>query len=427
MTTIWIFPMDSSDTSSLFNQQLKIGKKFVAITPEEDQLLKKIPTLLKPLIIQTCEQFNLPVVDIVPVGSSQRQTYLPGNRDIDIFVRLDTQERSLLENFASEVISALAKALKTTFEIKYAENPYGVIYYPLPDSSEYISVDVVVTIWSADTSNLPAILKISGMARTPFHMFYLEQHITGLEEEVRLFKYWTKQKKLYRQSGFTGFISELLIIIYGSFQQVLTKADEISSLTYDFHGRDVKKLRKKYANYPMILIDPIDKNRNAAAGIHGVLGHLHLNRFSRLAQESLTKPETLWQAYNLSGIVFTLKISFLSTIEIKNEEEYYSRIIKILGLVVRALQDQQLTVLDAIIDVSDSTLSFTTDSAGGNFLLIKGPPTHLTDHVTSFLEKNEDVWIEKEFYWAKKQQLTVQEIIKQKVILPDLLQSMTIM
>lgn len=416
--------VDSKKYSTL-HQHIMSGKIIVAITDEEDKILKLIPVKLQPLIITTCKHFNLPVVDTVPVGSSQRRTYLPGNRDIDIFVRFDTRDRSLLENFASQVIPTLAQILKTSYEIKYAENPYGVIQYPLDQSGDYISIDIVATIWLASEADLLSILPLSGMARTPFHMFYLEQHIKGLEEEVRLFKYWAKQKKLYRQSGFTGFISELLIIIYESFTNLLTKSDEIATLTYDFHNRNLKKLRKKYVNFPMILIDPVDPNRNAAAGIHGILGTLHLRRFVNLAKKSLLSPESIWNEYDLSGNVFTLKLVFLTSIEIKNDEEYYSRIIKILGLVFRALEEQQIVLLDAIIDVSTSTLSFTTDSVGGGFIRIKGPPAHLTDHVERYLKSNHNSWLEEGFYWSKKHQLTVQDIVAKKIHIPDLLQSIT--
>ena len=411
------FPSPSSD----FFQQLALGKQKLAISSDEDHLLRDIPSQLSPLIISICKHLNYPVIDIVPVGSSQRQTYLPGNRDIDIFVRLDTSDRSMLEQFASQAIPAIASSLHTSYEIKYAENPYGVIQYPLPDSKEFIPIDVVVTIWLKDQQELPKILSISGMARTPFHMFYLQQHIKGLEEEVRLFKYWSKQKKLYRQSGFTGFISELLIIIFGSFQDILLKAESISSLTYDFHGRDPKILRKKFANFPLILMDPVDNNRNAAAGIHGILGDFHLKRFTRLAQESLSDPSTLWSEFFLSGIVFTLKIVFSETISIKNDEEYYSRIIKVLGLVFRALFDQEIIILDALIDVKSSSLSFSTNTSGGGVLKVKGPPTHLMDHAKKFQETNPDFWVENGFYWSSKQQLTVQETILTKIINPDLL------
>ena len=416
--------MSVPPSNPLFDQQLDLGRKIVTISPSEDRLLRNIPFQLEPLIVDICKRFSYPIVDIIPVGSSQRQTYLPGNRDIDIFVRLDTHDRSLLENFASQIIPAIASALDTTFEIKYAENPYGVILYPTPDSQELISIDIVVTIWIENEQNLQSILPISGMARTPFHMFYLEQHIKGLEKEVRLFKYWTKQKKLYRQSGFTGFISELLIIIFGTFPSILTKATEIASLTYDFHGRSIKSLRKKFANFPMILMDPVDSNRNAAAGIHGVLGEFHLHRFAKLAQESLLNPDTLWQEYILSGNLFTLKIEFTPGLSIKNDEEYYSRIIKVLGLAYRALQDQEILMQDAIIDVKTSTLSFITDTIGGGTLRVKGPPAHFTDHVNKFKENNPHSWEEEGFYWSTKQQLKVEDIINTKINNSDIVQSL---
>ena len=416
--------MTINHKGSSFDQQLEYAKKILSISSSEDNLLKNIPSQLRPLIFSICQQYSYPIIDIIPVGSSQRQTYLPGNRDIDIFVRLDTSDRSMLEQFASQVIPTLAKTLKTSFELKYAENPYGVIQYPLPDTQEFIPIDIVVTIWLEHQKDLAKILPISGMARTPFHMFYLSKQIVGLEEEVRLFKYWAKQKKLYRQSGFTGFISELLIIIFGSFRAILEKADEIASLTYDFHGRPLKNLRKKFYSFPMILMDPVDKNRNAAAGIHGILGSFHLRRFTSLAHDSLHEPKTLWKEFFLSGNNFTLKIEFKKDISIKNDEEYYSRIIKILGLAFRALQDQEITMLDAIIDVPSSTLSFITDTVGGGSIRIKGPPINLDDHAKKFQASNPNFWSENGFYWSSKPQLTVQDTILTKINNKDLLERM---
>jgi tRNA nucleotidyltransferase (CCA-adding enzyme) len=407
--------MDNYAFHPSFIQQLDLGRQRVSIISSEDHFLKNIPSRLESTILNSCRSFSLPVVDIVPVGSSQRQTYLPGNRDIDIFVRLDTSDRSLLENFASLVIPSLASSLHATYEIKYAENPYGTLFYPFSESEEVIAIDIVVTIWIPSQELLPKILPLSGMARTPFHMFYLKEKIKGLEEEVRLFKLWSKQKKLYRQSGFTGFISELLIIIFGSFSSILSKASEIASFTYDFHGRSLTSVKKKFFNYPIVLIDPVDPNRNAAAGIHGVLGDFHLARFKRVALESISNPDTLWEEYVLQGFVFNLKIDFTSEISIKNNEEYYSRIIKVLGLLYRALFDSQIEMLDAIIDVSTSTLSFTTNSLGGTFILVKGPPVHLNDHVQKFISSNPEHWIEKGFYWTKKPQMSVQELTLTKL------------
>lgn len=419
--------MTNNSTDTSLEEQLAYGRKLLTISPSEDQLLKDIPTRLKQLIFSVCQQFSYPIVDIIPVGSSQRQTYLPGKRDIDIFVRLDTADRSILEKFASQAIPTLANSLKTTFELKYAENPYGVIHYPLPDSKEFIPIDIVVTIWLKDKQDLEKILPLSGMARTPFHMFYLQEHIKGLEEEVRLFKYWTRQKKLYRQSGFTGFISELLIIIFGSFQSIMEQAKTIAALTYDFHGRPVKPLRKKHSSFPMVLMDPVDPNRNAAAGIHGILGTFHMQRFTKLAHESLTQPATLWEEYTLTGNLFNLTITFKEGLSIKNDEEYYSRIIKVLGLIYRALKDQEITVLDAIIDVGSSTLSFITDTVGGGSIKIKGPPSHLEEHAKKFQVTHPDYWVEKGNYWSSKPQLTVQDVILTKIKNSDVLESMHFM
>ena len=398
-------------TSELFNQ-LEKGKKNILITEEEALLLKEIPKKVEPIIFACCEMLSYPVKDIVPVGSSQRNTYLPGNRDIDLFVRFDTKDRLILEKFAENAIPLIASELRTTYEIKYAENPFGVINYLL-DRNEFIKIDIVATIWIAEVSELPEILKISGMARTPFHSMYLKNTIIGLEEEIRLLKYWMKQKKLYRQAGFTGFIVELLIIIYKSFISVLEHRDEMLNLIHDFFKRTPAQLTKKFPNFPIIIIDPIDKNRNAAAGIHGILGQLHLNRFHKLASMSLEQPETLWQEYNISGeMKFIIEIIFLESVTIKNEDEHYSRLIKVISLINRALKESEIEILDALIDLDSFKIELQTDTLGNGKIKRKGPPILSTNNVNKFLQKNSDCWQENGYYWTFEAQKSTSDIIK---------------
>ena len=94
-----------------------------------------------------------------------------------------------------------------------------------------------------------------------------------------------------------------------------------------------------------------------------------------------------------------------------------------MGLIFKALDEQKISLLDAIIDISSSTLFFTTDSVGGDKIKIKGPPTHLKDHGEKFKASNSEIWIEEGFFWSSKPQLTVQEIIYKKITRPDLIHS----
>lgn len=411
--------MTSKNSSNLnsdkFQDQLEKCKQLVIINQEEIDLLLSIPRKLEPIILKSCNQFNFPIKDIVPVGSSQRKTFLPRSRDIDIFVRFDTRDRKFLEQFAEQIIPVIADQLKTTYEIKYAENPYGVIHLPLENGEDIISIDLVATFWIHDEKLLQDVLKLSGMARTPFHTFFLNKKIKGLEEEVRLLKYWAKQKKLYRQSGFTGFIIELLILIYGSFQSVLENAREISTLIYDFNNRQEFKLRDMFKKHPIIIIDPIDENRNAAAGIHGILGDLHLKRFILLAQHSINDPESLCKEYNLNGHVFILKLKFKDDIKIKNEDEHYSRFGRILGTIFRSLKLKTVDIIDAIISVKSSTISITTNTNGGDFIIKKGPPIKFKDNCDKFRKKNPETWKENGFLWSKIPQKTVKELLNLKL------------
>ena len=149
--------MKEKQKSSIQSNKLELylaeGRKSVEISNEESNLLISIPRQLKLKITHICVQLGFPIKDIVPVGSSQRKTFLPGSRDIDIFVRFDTKERSYLVEFAENAIPLIAKQLKCNYTIKYAENPFGILHYSI-DDKKIIDIDVVATIFIQDTKEL---------------------------------------------------------------------------------------------------------------------------------------------------------------------------------------------------------------------------------------------------------------------------------
>ena len=117
------------NTQELIESAIEEGKKLVAVGDAEIKLLLSIPQILKPIIKQICFDHKLPIKDIIPVGSSQRKTFLPGSRDIDIFVRFDTDQRSILEGFAQEIIPQIAKQLNTTYIIKRTKIQFRIPPY----------------------------------------------------------------------------------------------------------------------------------------------------------------------------------------------------------------------------------------------------------------------------------------------------------
>lgn len=358
-----------------------------------------------------CRDKGYPIKDIIPVGSSQRGTFLPGQGDVDLFVRFNTMDKQLLVNFTKEILPILAQKLHCDFEIRYAQNPYGRLMLTSEHittdistsnttNSFQIAVDIVATIWIATPADLANVLKISGMARTPFHGFFLENRIKGLEPEARLFKYWCKQKAIYGQGGFTGFLTELLTIIYGSFVQILQHAKKISTLIYDFHHRPKEQLRLLYPTEKIIIIDPIDPDRNAAGGIHGIIGAFKMKRFVEQAELAFSQPQLLWINYFLTVPYLQITIHFPAQITIINIDERYLRLGRVLATQAGALRTYHFTILHALVLPEKNQILLQPDIFEARNIQRRGPPISMHQNVEAFRLKHSEIWEADGYLWT---------------------------
>ncbi len=210
------------------------------------------------------------------VGSAARGTWLAGDHDLDIF--LGMPEGSNL-NEALE----LAREVAPVHEEKYAEHAY---VHARMDGFE---VDLVPCYLVEEASKLQ-----SAVDRTPFHTKYIVGRVIGLEDDVLLLKQFMKGIGVYgselKVGGFSGYLTELLVICYGSFFEVLQAASSwrpgefIDLEVYGCHGdrsnqsdrsdqahqahREHKEHQTNQKNQePLVVIDPVDPGRNVAAAL----------------------------------------------------------------------------------------------------------------------------------------------------------------
>jgi len=203
------------------------------------------------------------------VGSTARDTWLSGDKDIDIFILLpETMTEEMLEDVGLRIGREVAKKHAERCEEKYAEHPYVHAWF---DGYE---VDIVPCF------KVPSAEKIkSPVDRTPFHTEYMRKKIAGLEDEVLLLKQFMLASGAYgaelKVQGFSGYLCELLILHYRSFMNFLKSASE-----WKFGERiDIEGHGKYKGKDPLVVIDPVDANRNAAAA-------LSLDNFCRVADAS---------------------------------------------------------------------------------------------------------------------------------------------
>ena len=222
------------------------------------------------------EVAELPVdADIVQVGSTARGTWLAGDRDIDLFVRFPPDlDRELLERYGL----AVGNAVLPDGHEEYAEHPY------VTGEFEGFDVDLVPCYAVAD-----AAAPQSAVDRTPHHNAYLEARLDDdLAGEVRVFKQFLKGIGAYgsdlRTRGFSGYLSELLVLEYGDVESLLAAAAGWQPpVTFDPEDHATKS-----HDDPLVMVDPTDPARNVAA----VCAAANVARLQHYARAFLDDPRT---------------------------------------------------------------------------------------------------------------------------------------
>ena len=189
------------------------------------------------------------------LGSYARDTWLPESLEIDVFLlfpeHYDFEE---LERIGIEI----GKKVVDSYEMRYAAHPYihGVV--------DGVEVDVV----PCYRLKSPERIK-SAVDRTPFHHEWLKDRIKGKENDVRLLKRFLKAGNLYgaefKVRGFSGYLCELLVVFYGSFENLVRSAARWRrDMVIDVeNGRT--EIRRGQQN--LLVIDPVDRKRNVAANL----------------------------------------------------------------------------------------------------------------------------------------------------------------
>lgn len=211
--------------------------------------------------------------DVMQVGSTARDTWLPGERDIDIFVRFP--ESLSREELESAGLTIGHQVLPESHE-EYAEHPYVV--------GEFagFQVDIVPCYDVDDAAEIR-----SAVDRTPFHTRYIDEQLTAaLAREVCVCKQFFTGIGVYgsnlRRRGFSGYLTELLVLEYGGFRPLLEAGADWNPpvrLDPEDHGSAT-------FDDSLVVIDPTDPERNVAA----VLSDENLARFQHFARQFLAEP-----------------------------------------------------------------------------------------------------------------------------------------
>ncbi|WP_225332925.1 CCA tRNA nucleotidyltransferase [Halomicrobium urmianum] len=331
---------------------------------------------------------DLPVdAEVIQVGSTARGTWVSGDRDVDVFVAFPADlDRERLEEYGLDV----GHAVLPGGHEEYAEHPY------VKGEVEGYDVDLVPCYDLDDATDIR-----SAVDRTPFHTRYLEERLDDrLADEVRVCKQFLKGIGAYgsdlRTRGFSGFLTELLVLEYGGVREFLAAAADWHPpvrLDPEDHGR-------AEFDDPLVVIDPTDPERNVAA----VLSAERLASLQHYAREFVADPrEALFEPREpdpLDADEVRAAISDRGTTPVAVvfdapdvvEDQLWPQLFRSLGGVTDELDRRGFDVLRGATWAHDRAVLFAELAVAERPAIERheGPPVHVRDHAEGFYGKYAD-------------------------------------
>jgi len=350
---------------------------------EKDDAFKKY----QEISAYISEKYNR---ETILVGSVAKDTFLKGDKDLDIFMFFSANEsRRFMESEAISIGKDVFDHYGVPHQIEYAEHPYvsGKI-------GEY-AIEIVPCYKVDSGSDMK-----SSVDRTPFHLTYVKNNLDPHHhDDVRLLKKFLKSQKLYgaetKINGFSGYLCELLIIHYGTFMSLM----ERGSMWVRGKVIELNATKKNFSD-PLVFVDPVDPNRNVASPVSlDTLSRFVLacNRFLDGHDYTMFLGPEKGYAPVAGGrlLVIAIDVDVL-------EEIYFAQCRRFLNAIERACGKEGFTIYKSGVFSKGIVLDFELDSLP-KMQKHKGPKIGNFENMKNFFEKNDIVFAEKGQLFALKE------------------------
>lgn len=204
-------------------------------------------------------------------GSYAKDTWLSKEADIDIFIKF---KKTVSDEKFTEITKKVGfeSLKKYNPYVRYSEHPYVEARIKKTKINVVPCYEVNLGEWKSSAD------------RSPFHTKHMQKSLTTkMRNEVRILKTFLKVNKIYgaeiAKQGFSGYVSEVLILNFNNFENVVKSIAQIQ------HGQIIGKTSKVFET-AIVIIDPIDSNRNLAAAI----SNENIGKFILLCRAFENKP-----------------------------------------------------------------------------------------------------------------------------------------
>jgi tRNA nucleotidyltransferase (CCA-adding enzyme) len=280
---------NTSKIDRILNDAKKKIRPDIKVVKDADNLVKDINVLLKKHGI---------TAECVKGGSIAKETFLKNDYDIDLFVRFNPSYKNQnISEILEKILRELCDKLKVGLERIHGSRDYFQFHIIRDKKIIIIEIIPVILIHTENYTDAENITDLS-----PEHVTWVKKYTSKkpeLVDDIRLAKQFCKANKVYGAesyiNGFSGHILDILIIHYGSFLNLLKTFSKYDIKVLDQPiiidteknlSNPIKQLNKSKIT-PLIIVDPIQKDRNSAAA----LSKEKLLMFIISAKAFLSKPD----------------------------------------------------------------------------------------------------------------------------------------
>src|SRR3989344_302840 len=362
---------------------MELLKEVIADISPSAEDKKKVEGIVKDILEKINRNFK--EGKAILGGSGAKGTNLK-TFDVDIFAKFNYGKYADKSDFLADI---LEKRLKKCFG-RIARLHGSRDYFQI--RAKKFTVEIIPIL---DVRNAKMAKNITDMS--PLHAEWVLKH-KKLRDEIRLAKQFCKAAGAYGAESylqvFSGYVCEILTIHYGGFLKLIKaaakwKPKQIIDIKGYYKGKDVfKEMNTSKLTSPLIVIDPIQKDRNAAAA----LSDEKFNAFVDAAKNFLKKPsKSYFIARNILDEPRENALALrISPVEGK-PDVVGSKLLKCVEEIARIIEKNEFTITRkrwdwdrkgdaiAVFRLKESSLPKTKK--------ISGPPVEQKIHVERFKKK----------------------------------------
>lgn len=348
-------------------------------------------------------------------GSGAKKTFLK-TFDVDIFIKFNYNK---FKDKSDKLSGILEKFLKKSFKITRLHGSRD--YFQIKQGKFTFEIVPILSIKKAEQAK-----NITDVS--PLHSNFVLKH-KKLMEDMRLTKQFFKAAGVYGAEsyirGFSGYVCELLTIYYGSFLKLIKAISKWKEKTViDIKGYYKNKnvfleINRSKLTSPLIIIDPVQKDRNAAAA----LGYEKFDILIKKAREFQKNPSKKFFEIKVltekdikkgSKNLIILKITPLK----RKKDVAGAKMLKAFNNIENGLIDAGFKVVksDMLWDKKSEALFYYVlkDIKLPKIIELPGPPLKIRQHVLLFKKAHKKTFVKnKRIFAVEKRKFTnANELIK---------------